>query len=80
MLVRLCQQGVLSAQAIAFRYHDLHGKKLQSLDPKWLEVAAAEGSYYALRSLREQYPEKYMQLMESRLTIEANLPYNKLLF
>jgi ankyrin repeat protein len=73
MLVRLCEQGVASAQAIVFRYHDLHGKSFQSLHPTWLEVAAAEGSYYALKSLRGQYPEKYLELMHSGFTIEPDL-------
>jgi ankyrin repeat protein len=73
ILTRLCQLGVPSAQAIVFRYHNLHGKDLQLLDPGWLENAAADGSYFALKSLRMLYPEKYRKLIQSGLSIEPDL-------
>ena len=75
ILVRLCSQGVPSAQAIVFRFHNICGENLQPLDPKWLEIASAGGSYHALRSLREQYPEKYRRIIQSRLTIEPDLTH-----
>jgi ankyrin repeat protein len=75
ILTRLCHLGVPSAQAIVFRYHHLHSKSLQLLDPEWLETSASNGSYYALKSLRVRYPEKYQKLMQSRLSFEPDLTH-----
>jgi ankyrin repeat protein len=72
ILIQLCHLGSALGQAIVARYHEVHGKKLDVLDPEWLEVAATNGSYYALESLQECYPENYRQLMEGPLDIESH--------
>jgi ankyrin repeat protein len=69
----LCCLGVHQAKAIVFRYHDLHEQNVRDLDVKWLEVPALNGSYYALKSLRKQAPERHQQLMQSPLAIEPDL-------
>ncbi|KAF8852774.1 hypothetical protein BDZ45DRAFT_97554 [Acephala macrosclerotiorum] len=73
VLVRLCHLGFPLARAIVFRYHQLYSKDFQLLDREWLEEAAMDGSYYALKSLRMHYPEEHQKLMRSRLSIEPAL-------
>jgi ankyrin repeat protein len=72
ILIRLCHLSSALGQAIFARYHQLYDKKPKALDLHWLEVAASNGSYYAMDSLRTSYPEKYAQLMRSPLNFEPS--------
>jgi hypothetical protein len=71
MLLQLCNLKSALGQAIVVHYHQVYGKKPVTLVPEWLEVAATSGSYYAMESLHELYPERYQQLMGGPLDFEA---------
>ena len=71
MLLQLCDLESILGQAIVVRYHEVYGKEPATLVPEWLEVAATNGSYYAMESLHERYPERYQQLMGGPLDFEV---------
>jgi ankyrin repeat protein len=70
LLLRLCHLESVLGQAIVVRYHEVYGKKPSMLVLEWPEVAASNGSYYAMESLRMSYPEKYLYLMGGPLDFE----------
>ncbi len=71
ILIQLCHLGSTLGQAIVSRYHEVYGRTPAALDPEWLEIAASKGSYYAIQSLRDYFPEKYLQLMGGPLDFET---------
>jgi ankyrin repeat protein len=73
ILIQLCQLGSALGQAIVTRYHEIHCRKPAILDEEWLQVAASNGSYYAMESLRLSQPEDYMNLMGGPLDLELQL-------
>jgi ankyrin repeat protein len=65
ILLRLCHLGSLIHQAIVHRYFEVHGQKPDGINPAWLEDTALSGSLYAMNSLCDHFPDRYLQLKQT---------------